>query len=136
MAGIEKVCEFSGDYPGCDMYGYKRNSIQVCPEYRKEFIGKEHTLYIWVDAYHGRVKRRNVYKWNHQPRMTVANYGYVLYVPSLPGEVKGQYWNWAYDLRPVKHNLRKILGLRSAAQLNIVRLPNQEAFDRLMKNQD
>lgn len=25
MAAIEKICEFSGDYPGWDMYKYKRN---------------------------------------------------------------------------------------------------------------
>jgi hypothetical protein len=46
MACIEKICEFSGDYPSSLMYGYKKNSIQVCPEYRKQFRGAEHILVI------------------------------------------------------------------------------------------
>lgn len=46
MAGIEKVCEFSGEYPGWEMYDYKRNHIQVMPKYRKEFRGKDAVLYV------------------------------------------------------------------------------------------
>lgn len=46
MAGIEKVCEYSGEYPGYKMYGYKRNSIQVMPEYRKLFKHQDHVLVI------------------------------------------------------------------------------------------
>lgn len=46
MAGIEKVCEYSGDYPSWKMYGYKRNHIQICPEYRKAFKGAKHILVI------------------------------------------------------------------------------------------
>lgn len=40
MAGIDKVCELSGEYPGRKMYGYKRNHIQIMPQYRSSF--KEH----------------------------------------------------------------------------------------------
>lgn len=47
MAGIEKVCELSGDYPGHLMYGMKRNHIQVVPKYRKLFRGHKATLYIF-----------------------------------------------------------------------------------------
>lgn len=48
MAGIEKVCEYSGDYPspGWSMYGYKRNHIQVMPKYRKLFRGATGVLEI------------------------------------------------------------------------------------------
>ncbi len=59
MAGIEKVCEFSGDYPGYEMYRYKRNSIQVCPEYRKNFRNAKHVLVVQkaekqeMDKYYG-----------------------------------------------------------------------------------
>lgn len=47
MAGIEKVCELSGDYPGYHMYAMKRNHIQVVPKYRKLFRGHKATLYIF-----------------------------------------------------------------------------------------
>ena len=46
MAAIEKICEYSGDYPGWKMYGYKRNHIQICPQYRKQFKGARHVLII------------------------------------------------------------------------------------------
>lgn len=46
MAAIEKVCEYSGDYPGWKMWDYKRNHIQICPEYRKTFKGAKHILVI------------------------------------------------------------------------------------------
>lgn len=44
MAGIEKICEFSGNYTGPDMYGFKHNHIQVEPLYRKNFRGKKSVL--------------------------------------------------------------------------------------------
>ena len=37
MAAIEKICEYSGEYPAHLMYGYKRNHIQVMPHHRKLF---------------------------------------------------------------------------------------------------
>lgn len=46
MAGAEKVCEFSGEYPSWEMYKYKRNHIQIMPKYRKEFRGKNAVLYV------------------------------------------------------------------------------------------
>lgn len=47
MAAIEKVCEFSGDYPGSIMYEHKRNHIQIMPKYRKEFRGHNAVLYVF-----------------------------------------------------------------------------------------
>lgn len=46
MAGIEKICEYSGNYTGWEMYGFKRNHIQVEPQYRKFFRGKKAILTI------------------------------------------------------------------------------------------
>jgi hypothetical protein len=46
MAGMEKVDEFSGDYPGWLMYGYKHNHIQISPKYRKQFRNARHVLVI------------------------------------------------------------------------------------------
>ncbi|MDK9790038.1 hypothetical protein [Vibrio sp. D431a] len=47
MAAIEKICEFSGEYPAWLMYGYKRNHIQVIPKYRKMFRGAQATLHFF-----------------------------------------------------------------------------------------
>lgn len=44
MAGIEKICEYSGNYTGPDMYSYKRNHIQVESQYRKFFRGMKAVL--------------------------------------------------------------------------------------------
>lgn len=45
MAGIEKICEYSGDYEGGIMHQWKHNHIQICPKYRKLFKGKE----AWIE---------------------------------------------------------------------------------------
>ena len=52
MAGIDKICEFSGDYEPMEMYEAKRNHIQVLSKYRKEFRGAEATLYIFEGDLH------------------------------------------------------------------------------------
>lgn len=46
MAGIEKVCELSGEYGYGDMYRWKRNSIQIMSKFRKLFKGANATLYV------------------------------------------------------------------------------------------
>lgn len=50
MAGIEKICEFSGEYPGYLMYGYKHNQLQIMPKYRKLFRGCDCELLISVNS--------------------------------------------------------------------------------------
>lgn len=47
MAGIEKVCELSGEYGGGEMYEWKKCHIQIKPEYRKHFKGANHTLHVF-----------------------------------------------------------------------------------------
>lgn len=47
MAGIEKICELSGEYPAHLMYGYKENHIQIMPKLRKKFRGANHILYVF-----------------------------------------------------------------------------------------
>jgi hypothetical protein len=109
MAGIEKVCEYSGEYPGSDMYLYKKNSLQIMPKYRKLFAGREHTLYIedqGVDPY---------FKTRH--------YLFCLYVPSLPGRVEGCYYNYTSCIGTVKRKLKRMLRCKS---LNIIRAANIE----------
>jgi hypothetical protein len=46
MAGIEKICEFSDEYVGPEMYAHKHNHIQVLPKFRKEFRGADAVLYV------------------------------------------------------------------------------------------
>lgn len=50
MAAIEKVCEFSNEYPGGEMWNFKRNHIQIMPKYRKLFRGHKATLHIFEDG--------------------------------------------------------------------------------------
>jgi len=164
MAATEKICEFSGEYPAWKMYGYKRNSIQVMPKYRKLFKHQDHVLVIskselkidygwatesidkWTldkddgSLYYTTVKSDvmitchgskwrgpGYYAWSRRQqfesqlltkkRRVVQEYMYDLYVPGLPGEVKGHYINWSMDLTTVKRKLKRMLGVE---KLNIV----------------
>jgi hypothetical protein len=47
MAGIEKVCELSGEPCGYRMYDWKRNHIQVNTLLRKKFRGAKAVLHIY-----------------------------------------------------------------------------------------
>lgn len=140
MAAIEKVCEFSGDYPGWLMYDYKRNHIQIMPEYRKLFKGKkaeliffklppEEVLYM-VDrngpykmtdylAMYERIGGK-LYRWvedTNDPTKEFLTrvsetryYEYALVVPDLPGQVKGIYMNWSYDKGAVLRKMKRLIG--------------------------
>ena len=44
MAAIEKICEYSDEYHGYEMYTWKRNLIQICPWHRKAFRKQKATL--------------------------------------------------------------------------------------------
>lgn len=121
MAGIEKVCEFSGDYPGWLMYGYKRNHIQICPQYRKKFRGAK--AYIEIN----KIEKCLVWKtgaytdyptWlenDKKPRGRVAkHYFFTLVVedPELQGEVNGRYYNWTFNMRQTIKRLKRMLRCR------------------------
>jgi hypothetical protein len=124
MAGIEKICEYSGDYPGGDMYAYKRNLIQVMPAHRPLFKGQAHTLYI---------KQEWLKKWSWDTmtgtKVMMPSYDYILHVPGVLGCVHGCYLNRSGDIRAVKHKLRKLLGLRSITQLIIIKINDEDKFD-------
>lgn len=140
MAGIEKICEYSGDYPGWLMYGYKFNHIQIMPEYRKLFRGKTAKL-IFFKAKEENVlclrsrfgcyklfglgddyKRigRKLYRWVKDPRKPDTEilkpvseapyYEYALIVPDLPGQVRGIYMNWSYNKGAVLRKLKRLIG--------------------------
>jgi hypothetical protein len=120
MAGIEKICEFSGDYPGWLMYGYKRNHIQICPKYRKLFRGAKAYLqitkiepqFVFKD---GSYSSDIEYFQEIGAKGTVKNeYYYTLVVedPALAGQVNGLYANWTFDLRQTKKRLKRMLRCR------------------------
>lgn len=120
MAGVEKICEYSGDYPGWKMYNYKRCSIQICPQYRKLFRGQEATLYVKRKpelrfVYRGRSGGSSMWTpedadyFSRCQGRVVKEYWYTLYVPGLPGEVDGEYLNWSMDLSTVKRKLKRLL---------------------------
>lgn len=124
MAGIEKVCEYSGEYPGHDMYNWKRNSIQVMPKYRKLFRGAEVELIFdrsTADLF--RVAKGNHFKYNtleenyqsdpyYYSRVSgiLCEYTYTLLVknPELQGEVGGEYVNYSYKPKTVLRKMKRL----------------------------
>lgn len=144
MAAIEKVCEFSGEYPGGEMYSYKRNSLQILPKYRKKFKGAKHTLHVFKPSLqmklHGtsahysfdesdmlnyeppfnNVAEYLQYKKEVTKERLVKEHYYLLEVtdPNLAGEVDGQYLNWTMDL---KTTLRKMKRMLKCKKLNLIK---------------
>lgn len=121
MAGIEKICEFSGDYPGSKMYKHKRNHIQICPQYRKLFRGAEAELVIVrkeLHWYHHHGWSMSYYKdanWIPRKCKLKTEYWYELRVKDahLRGQVEGKYLNWSYDLKDVVKRLKRMLRCRN-----------------------
>lgn len=138
MAAIEKICEYSGDYPSYEMYGYKKNHIQVMPKYRKLFRGSEATLLVfhkgkeWVYKWGGSsdydkdlhkeemldyeppfkcYKEFMEYEKSHNGRRLVNCYEYVLNVKDehLQGEVEGEYLNYTNNISTVKRKMKRLL---------------------------
>ena len=131
MAGIEKICEYSDEYPGWLMYGYKRNHIQIMSKYRKLFRGADHTLHIFKPKLVWQFKNGGQMDYDtkecnfYDPPLTVKEYeelesrfarkvkeyGYMLEVtdPELQGRVNGKYYNFTTDLISVKRRLKRLL---------------------------
>jgi hypothetical protein len=143
MAGIEKVCEFSDEYPGHLMYDYKRNLIQIMPKYRKLFRGADHVLVIfkpskvwvysdglssdydpddwknWEPPFKSEEEYFEWYKGGQKCRL-INEYTYMLKVtdPKLAGNVNGEYLNYSHELSTVKRKIKRML----RRDLNIVKL--------------
>jgi hypothetical protein len=137
MAAIQKICEYSGDYPGWLMYGYKHNHIQIVPKYRKEFRGKKAVLYIQTkehslgkyvisygglsenlttDDYKDRIinidgKKYDIDSSSKQwhPVKVHKEFSYALVVPEMQGDVEGIYVNYSYNISAVKRRLKRML---------------------------
>ena len=129
MAGIEKICEFSGEYPdNSNMYAHKRNSIQVLPKYRKLFRGAEHTLKVYMPARLCWMYNSGGYTaycpdpdwdWLYHHGRVVKEHSYELIVtdPALQGRVEGVYLNHTLHLPTVRRKLKRLLRCK---KLNIV----------------
>lgn len=119
MAGIEKICELTGDYEGYDMYASKRNSIQVLNKYKKTFRGAKATLIILKPEarrfYRGFTMssrwRDEDSQYHHQKTWKRLQYPYILKVEDeeLQGRVNGKYINFSYNISDVKRRLKRML---------------------------
>lgn len=136
MAGIEKICEFSDEYPGHLMYGYKKNLIQIMPQFRKLFRGAAAELHIEkaevvmykrfrgcgggystpcarniVWGHDGDLQWYLDYEFYYGSKLRI-NYTYTLKVGNqeLKGTVDGKYLNWSFDISTVKRKLRRMVG--------------------------
>lgn len=128
MAGIEKICEFSGDYPAWAMYGYKRNQLQIMPEYRKLFRGATHTLYVqptrslWLFSTGGYTEYNLKDDWfRYEKGRIVQEYKYCLAVDDekLLGQVNGLYFNTTHDISTMRRKMKRLLRVK---KLNVVRV--------------
>jgi len=157
MAGIEKICEYSGEYPGWPMYGYKHNLIQVMPKYRELFKGQPSILFIKKEPHlvnygcPGRIFLSLWYwkwKWVSIPRFWTRYYwiwrdvgeplfdepkrvwDYMLYSPLLPGNVEGKYYN--YTLEPMKmiHKIRRLVGKKNLMIIPVYDLKGEVEYHK------
>ena len=135
MAGIEKICEFSDRYPdhpelgGWIMRRWKRNHIQIMPEYRPLFQGCDHffrivgfEVYEWDrggystpcawQAGNYNSARHYIDEQKKRGRRMRIQYEYVLEVfdPELQGTVEGKYREWSFDLKAVIRNMKRMVG--------------------------
>lgn len=143
MAAIEKICEFSGQYPSYSMYDYKNNHIQIMPEYRKKFRGAKHELHIFPEgmivvkngfSYYSIYNPDDMNNWipsfsnekeyiqflkSEKKERVIQQYAYVLKVfdPNLQGNVNGEYLNFTCSLPTMKRKLKRMLRCK---KLNIV----------------
>lgn len=140
MAAIEKICEFSGEYVGGEMWNHKRNHLQILPKHRKEFRGKQHILrffkpdlvirvktgYVYLvseevhvrneypGSYSDYIKSELAYYNNRNRKGVLAHeYQYVLEVPDVPGEVDGEYSGYTYNKKLLKKRLKRMLRCRN-----------------------
>lgn len=153
MAGIEKVCELSGIDCSYEMYGWKRNNIQIHPKYSKNFRNKECVLYIQKKPYELFLKykgdvwyapggmidmtckqRERFLSWcidnfgyKRIPKI-INQYTYFLKTDNveLQGVVEGKYVGFTEDLKTV---IRKMKRLTRNYKLTIIYVNDINSID-------
>jgi hypothetical protein len=121
VAGIEKICEYSGDYPGGKMYGYKRNHIQICPKYRPLFRGatahveivKVEKQFVFKSGGYTDVSHAEDFGVNRGRVMKEYTFRLVVEDPILAGDVGGVYVNWTFNMRQTLKRLKRMLRCRN-----------------------
>lgn len=158
MAGVEKICEFTGVHAGSDMHRFKCELIQVLPECRKFFRGAKHTLYLekgrkvletaragqfytitYFTEFRPHVEGRffaseeafNEHQMKGVTRI-FREYNYCLVVEdeSLLGNVNGQYCNNTVELPRMKRKLKRMLRCK---KLNIVMVDPAVGLEETLK---
>lgn len=106
MSGFEKVCEFSGEYCGLDMYDYKHNLIQIMPKFRKQFKGVHHTFFVFI-PYHFMFES------------PIYHYCLCVEDPELQGNCEGCYFNYTFDFGTTRRKIQRLLGYTRLTRFNI-----------------
>jgi hypothetical protein len=155
MAGAEKICELTGEFPGGEMYRFKRHQLQIMPNCRTLFRGDGDTIYVQKDGLYWEYKwggwsEYNIDEMNHYDspfkdeaefvgyKRVVENlrlvkcyqYAYVTNNPDLKGNVNGIYINYTYDVSSVKRRMKRLLRCRN---LNIVFVDNLSEFVKQLR---
>lgn len=118
---MEKICEYSGDYPSTKMYGYKRNLIQICPQYRKLFRGANahieinSTQRVWLLDGGGLMLLDDDEECSYfKGRLTTqTTFTLVVKNSELAGNVEGLYVNWTENMRQTIKRLKRMLRVKS-----------------------
>jgi hypothetical protein len=164
MAGIEKVDEVSGEYCGWEMYGYKRDHIQVSPKNRKLFKHQPAILVIFKSSqgvyqtskygythiqyqnYNKHLYEKINKKWHTwvskkysgveilKPISVLSEYDFCLYVPGMLGEVDGKYWNYTTNIGNIKRRLNRMLGYK--VQTLKVNMTHREFYTEYKSSDD
>lgn len=133
MSGIDKICEYSGEYGYGEMYLYKKDLIQVLPKYHKEFKDKDGYLimfypqlidyaedephafiYLFHKFFIPRFWTRFYWQWrNYNMYYSSPSkvWYYILYVPKLKGKVYGKYYNYTRNPEKAVNKISKLVNL-------------------------
>lgn len=124
MAGIEKICEISGEHCGGNMYLYKHALIQIKPEFRKLFKNADNGKAL-LHRFHPKEERPEFLPKDFEiPKLqTIVNYCLEVKDPKLQGRVNGLYYNYViWNHKPfgndrtsfntVRRKITKLLGYK------------------------
>lgn len=97
--GLDHICEYSGEFVGPDMEGYRKDFIQIHPKFKKHFRGqRDHVLHVFEpESVNG-----EKLQW------------YVLEIKDKDhkGIVQGRYLNFTKNgLTKVRRKLKRALGV-------------------------
>lgn len=138
MAGIEKMCELTGEDCGWRMYNWKRDSIQISKSVKSTFRKVPAVLFRFrsetyreiyktgftssVDIKYLDIQGYNYingrwYSWQPlskgweklKPCNLRKEYFFILYVPNLPGEVNSRYVNWTTNWQTTVRRIGRLL---------------------------